>query len=755
LTSQRLLRTAADRHGEMFAAGCAAAVALSLTMTGLALLPEPFGPAHIAFLGGSAALVLALASRLLRSPSAVPPSSAPEEAAQLRRNLERRAEQLEDMQWELRDREARYRDLLDSQSEVILRRDLDGRLTYVNRAFRRVFGLGDEVVGTRYQPVVIEAEPPQTVSGGRRRILERVQTAAGPRWFCFEETTARLPGQGEELQRVGRDVTEQREAELALAAAREQAESANRAKSRFLANMSHEIRTPMNGILGMAGLLLSTELTSEQTTYTRAIEQSARTLLELIDEILDLSKIEAGKIELDNAPIDLEQCLQNVVELLAPKAHEKGLEIAWSLAPGVPAQLLGDEARLRQILLNLVGNAVKFTESGGVCVRARRAGEHPRAVVIEVEDTGPGIPESALPSLFTEFEQAGNTNRAPQAGTGLGLAISRRLARVMGGDITVESVPGRGSTFRLILGLSRAAASAPADGLPQAPCRFRRVVLATGLPVEQRALTEMLAGAHVELVELDHLDAGGESARRLTSDGPQLLLVSAGVRPDAAARLREEMAANGGDVSGVVLVAAQERGSLPLFRQHGFDTYLVRPVRRQSLLALLSGRFNRGELPVAPMSKSAEPPALPATGSPDCRILLAEDNSVNALLATTLIRKAGCVCVHARDGLEAVEAVRRSLEGSEPPFDLILMDVHMPACDGLTATRRIRGMTEGGGRCPPIVALTASAFLEDRQRCFAAGMQDYLAKPFSWADFQALLQRWLPQRFPSDRSSAA
>jgi PAS domain S-box-containing protein len=740
----------------MFAAGCAAAVALALTMTGLALLPEPFGAAHIAFLGGSAALVLALGSRLLRSPPVVSPASAHEEVAELRRNLERRAEQLEDMQWELREREARYRDLLDSQSEVILRRDVDGRLTYVNRAFRRVFGVGDEVVGAPYQPVVLEAEAPQALPGGRRRILERVQTAAGPRWFCFEETAARLPGQGEELQRVGHDVTEQREAEFALAAAREQAESANRAKSRFLANMSHEIRTPMNGIIGMAGLLLSTELTSEQTTYTRAIEQSARTLLELIDEILDLSKIEAGKIELDNAPVDLEQCLQNTVELLAPKAHEKGLEIAWSLAPGVPAQLLGDEARLRQILLNLIGNAVKFTESGGVWVRAaRHPGERPAAVVIEVEDTGPGIPKSALQSLFTEFEQAGNTNRAPQAGTGLGLAISRRLARVMGGDITVDSVPGRGSIFRLLLALPSAAGSRPDDGLPQPPCRFRRVVLATALPVEQRALADMLAGANVDVVQLDHLDGGGEPARRLAADGPQLLLVSAGVQPEAAARLREEMMANGGEVSGAVLVAAQERGSLALFREHGFDSYLVRPVRRKSLLALLSGRLNRGEVPVPPMSKGAEPPVHPAAGPSACRILLAEDNSVNALLATTLIRKAGCVCVHARDGLEAVEAVRRSLEGSEPPFDLVLMDVHMPACDGLTATRRIRAMTEGGGRCPPIVALTASAFLEDRQRCFAAGMQDYLAKPFSWADFQALLQRWLPQRFPSGRSSAA
>jgi PAS domain S-box-containing protein len=738
----------------MFTAGIWAAVSLALTMTGLALLPEPFGAVHVAFVAGSGALVLALASVLVWQ---IRPAVAPGEEWPPERSLERRIEQLEDRQWELRDRQARYRSLLDSQNDLITRRDPSGRLTFVNRAFCDVFGVrARDVIGTAFRPDVLEREAPNSAAASRPCVVERLDTVAGPRWFSWEETVAPAPGGTEELQCVGRDVTEARTAASALAIAREQAEAANRAKSRFLANMSHEIRTPMNGILGMASLLLTTEQTPEQSTYTRAIDQSAQTLLELIDEILDLSKIEAGKIELEKAPVGLELCLQGAIELLAPKAHEKGLEIAWSIEDSPCPGVLGDEARVRQILLNLIGNAVKFTESGGVSVRVlappRAAGAR---TVIEVEDTGPGIAAAALPTLFAEFEQVGKASRDPRAGTGLGLAISRRLARAMDGDITVNSIPGEGSIFRLALPPSPAEREAATGGREQ-QLWVRRAILASDLAIERRALAAMISRAGVEVVDQPGI-RGGEEAIFTAAGVPQILIVDARANAQEAGRLLNRLReqASPASVSGIVLITPQERACLAELRRCGFDGHLVRPVRPASLRALLQGRSPERQTPSLPSTGEEQPPAQPEAARAPCRILLAEDNAVNALLASTLIAKAGCICIEVRDGFQAIEAVRRTLDGQEQPFDLILMDVHMPGCDGLAATRQIRALTRDGKGGPPIVALTASAFLEDRQRCFAAGMQDYLAKPFSWADFQTLLARWLPHRITLDRSTAA
>src|SRR5262245_34254438 len=382
--------------------------------------------------------------------------------------LERGLEALKDIQWEMRENEARYRDLLDNQADLILRRDADGGLTFVNQAFCRVFGIDrGAVLGRPFAPRVLAGDTatPLAPDGPLRqqRYAQEIETARGPRWFEWDEHAVPASAMAvPEVQCLGRDITDRRRAEAELTEARKQAEAANRAKSRFLAAMSHEIRTPMNGILGMTALLGDTELSPEQRSYAHAIERSARTLLTLIDEILDFSKIEADKLQLNCAPLAIDECVQGVVELLAPKAYEKGIDIAWAVDPALPRRLLGDEVRLRQIVTNLVGNAIKFTDSGGVLVTVGRscAGTRPVAegdldIAIAVEDTGIGIAPDALPALFSEFEQADAAVRRRQGGTGLGLAISRRLARAMCGDILVASVPGSGTTFTATMRLKQ------------------------------------------------------------------------------------------------------------------------------------------------------------------------------------------------------------------------------------------------------------------------------------------------------------
>jgi PAS domain S-box-containing protein len=367
-----------------------AAVICALIATGLALLPEPVGPAHL-LLAAAAALAMSTVVWSFRSnhgqerwPAIESPTAAQSsnpavdtKGAQQAfdhtgEHLERRLEELKDVAWELRDNEARYRNLLDTQQDVISRRDDQGQLTFANASFCRIFGVESaNVLGSTFAPIVLACDVPGGTAKSlpSRHAVQEVETVSGPRWFTFEEH--RVPGADlgcYEIQTIGRDITGQRKFESELADARDQALAADRAKSRFLAAMSHEIRTPMNGILGMASLLDDTRLDLEQQTYLTAIDHSAKTLLLLIDEILDFSKIEAGKLDIAARPFALDDCVQSVVELIAPTAYEKGLELAWTLDPNLPSQLIGDETRLRQILLNLLGNAVKFTDRGGVMV---------------------------------------------------------------------------------------------------------------------------------------------------------------------------------------------------------------------------------------------------------------------------------------------------------------------------------------------------------------------------------------------------
>jgi PAS domain S-box-containing protein len=684
--------------------------------------------------------------------------------------LERGLEELKDIQWEIRENEARYRDLLDSQADVILRRDGEGRLTFVNQAFCRVFGLQrSAVLGGTFSPRVTAGEHPSAlVHGGsirQQRYVQEIDTATGPRWFEWEAHTVTTGKSAvAEVQYVGRDISERRRTEAELTEARKQAEAANRAKSRFLAAMSHEIRTPMNGIIGMTALLCDTELVPEQKTYARAIERSARTLLTLIDEILDFSKIEADKLQLNCAPLALGECVQGVVELLAPKAYEKNIDIAWAIDPATPRIVMGDEVRVRQVVTNLVGNAIKFTDTGGVIVtvgpcRTGSGLEPVRAdemrIAITVEDTGIGVTNEGLPALFSEFEQADAAVKRRQGGTGLGLAISRRLVRAMGGDITVVSVAGGGSTFTAVMRLKHAAESADRIEKPGAASAGRHVLLALDRPFERRALRLALEGHGIPLEETTVADARQLLASAAEADEAFDTIVIDGRcgRETAAGLLARAQAAAGGSVLGIVVLDTAAKADFSQFRDAGFDAYLVRPVRPQSLLTHVGVRTEGGDQLAA--DKKERPLKLrTASGAP--RVLLAEDNDINALLARRLLEKAGCEVHLCVNGREAVATFQRVLAGDEPGFDVVLMDAHMPVLDGLDATRLIKQLyldhKNGALKPPPIIAVTANAFDDDRRRCLAAGMDDYLAKPFDADELHGLLAKWCGA---ADRTHAA
>ena len=731
-------------------------------LAGAWLLAGPIGVEYVCLLAGISLGGLGVLSTVALRPDKGATAAEGEiiRVRLLGERLERGVERLKDLQWQIRDDENRYRDLLDSQSDLITRTDAQGRLTFVNRAFCRTFGVeAGAVLGTAFRFDVLQGGLPAANSptdlARRARSEAQIMTHSGVRWFVFEQhavAEAEAEGAITEMQSIARDITDQRRIEAELAAMRDQALAANTAKSRFLAAMSHEIRTPMNGILGMTGLLMDTGLSAEQRSYAHAIDHSAKTLLTIIDEILDLSKIEAGKLEIHPVQFPVDDCVQSVIELLAPKAFEKGLELVWRIEPGVPSILVGDETRVRQVLLNLVGNAIKFTDHGGIVVRLASEpvagvdvrGRTQTRLILEVRDTGVGIPYDQLSTLFSEFEQAEDTIRRKRGGTGLGLAISRRLARAMGGDIDVTTAPGIGSTFKAHMQLGIAESARPLIETPAHP-EACRVLLALDSRMEKDVLAASLTSISVPVTLTTTSDAA--AALAATSAGGQTfdaVLVDASAGPQGGrALLAKARAASGQPVRGVVLIDQLGRKSLTEFRTAGFDAYLIRPVRPLSLLSQL-GLIAASDWPAPAREVVVVPDVARKDEAPRARrILLVEDNDINALLARRVSERAGCTVVHARNGREALAQCERQLQDQGNRFDLVLMDIHMPEMDGFEATSRLKRLYAGAGtRVPPIVALTANAFAEDRKRCLEAGLDDFLAKPFDRSELEALLDKW-------------
>ena len=648
----------------------------------------------------------------------------------MRRRLTRLAlhnEALADRNWELKEAEERARSLFESQSDLIVLRDEAGRITFANEAFCVLAQRSRaELAGQVFSLPVLEQGDAAFEPDGTRVHDQKIGSALGPRWIAWRETLVRREAnRPAEMQSVGRDVTDRTETERALSEARDHANAANRAKSRFLAMASHEIRTPLNGIIGMSGLLLDTPLTAEQTTYVKAVQSSGESLLLLIDELLDFSKIEAGKIDLEHRPFALAALIEEVTELLAPRAQARGLEIAAYVDERLPAEVVGDAARLRQVLLNLAGNAIKFTSTGGVALIVE-PGIWPGEISFLVRDTGIGIAPEAQERIFREFEQADERTVRNFGGTGLGLSISDRIVRRMGGRIALDSAPGRGSTFEVAIPLAAADTAADRRGFVAPDLHDRPVmVVATGT-IEASLVARRLERWGALTCTL----ADPDVALALLPERPwHAIIVDHGLGADAVRTIGD--AARFHATHRIVMLTPAERRELPPADTSPYTGYLIKPLRAASLAA----RLAMPEAADAPRLVDDTPEEPAATAKPaqgrgaGLSILVAEDNEINALLMRSLLTRLGHRPVITVNGEQAIESWLAA-QSAGTPYDLVLMDVQMPELDGIAATRRIRAREAAKQTARvPIIALTANTLVEDRYACFEAGMDGFLIKP--------------------------
>ncbi len=633
------------------------------------------------------------------------------------RHLETRLDEAADRNWEIKEAEERAKSFFEAQDDVIVRRDGEGAITYVNDAFCTLAGRNrTSLLATAFALPVLEHGDTTLLADGTRAYDQKIASPDGARWIAWREVTVRAEG-ASETQSVGRDVTDRVIAERALGEARDQAEAANRAKSRFLAMVSHEIRTPLNGILGMADLLADTALSAEQTAYLKAVRTSGETLLALIDEILDFSKIEAGRLDFAARPFAIAAFVEEAIELLGPRAQAKGLEICCYVDERLPTRVVGDAARLRQVLFNLAGNAIKFTEHGGVSIIVEPAAR-PDAITISVRDTGIGISTEDQSRVFLEFEQADGGAARKFGGTGLGLTISKRIVESMGGSIAVESTPGAGATFTVTVPLPRAGeADEPALTVPDLGGEDILIVAPAAIEASLIARHLQRWGARTKIVPDERVVAA------LLPEQPwSAVLVDHALGTPASAAVAQLAATVR---RRIVLVTPAMRTELAALKEAGFSGYLIKPVRAASLAARFSAEdtFDSG---IAGEATDTPRESRPGAG---LSILVAEDNEINALLARALLLKLGHRPTMAANGAAALDSWLAA-RAAGTPYDRVLMDLHMPGMDGLEATRRIRAIeAEQDGARTPIIALTANASAEDRDACLAAGMDGFLIKP--------------------------
>jgi signal transduction histidine kinase/DNA-binding response OmpR family regulator len=553
-------------------------------------------------------------------------------------------------------------------------------------------------------------------------------------------------------RKLAAEVADRRRVEQAMREAREAAEKAARIKGEFLANMSHEIRTPMNGMLGMTELLLNSELTRKQKHFAETIHRSGEHLLAIINDILDFSKIEAGKLQLHETAFDLRVLLEEVVDLFAERAHRKNLELANVFPADLHLAYHGDVYRLQQIIANLLGNAIKFTERGEVVLKvaAAGAGAERTTLRVEVSDTGVGLKPDAVPRLFEAFSQADASTTRQHGGTGLGLAICKRLVSLMGGEIGVDSSPGRGSTFWFTVRLRKAQSVPGVDHVPAAALNLQgvRVLIVDDNATSREALAGQLRawGMNCDPAADGKAALQALKVAAASRDPYEIAIFDRGMPGMNGIELVRQVKATP-EIADMQLIMMTAIGDLEESGQWiaiGVDAYLDKPLRQlelQKCLIRVLGRQDRTSRLAPVAEERQEAPRFKA------RVLLAEDNLVNQELAVTILEMAGCRVQVVGDGKQAVEAIADSpLDLLRDPYDLVLMDCQMPVMDGYSATGAIRKWEAASkvNRRLPIVALTANALEGDREKCLQAGMDDYLPKPFTQAQLFDKLKRWLP-----------
>lgn len=652
--------------------------------------------------------------------------------------------------------EQRFKNLFDNAQDIVYTHDLSGKVTSFNKAAELLTGYAAadlaelqlaDIVAPEYLARAATAIK-QKLEGGGTTVYETVILTKEGRRVPLEVSTTLMPNGNDSISvlGIGRDITIRKQIEEELQNAHDSAVQSAQMKSEFLANMSHEIRTPMNGVIGMAGLLLDTPLNSEQRDFAETVRNSAEALLTIINDILDFSKIEAGKLELETVDYDLQRAAEEVLDLLAERAEQKHLELTLFIHPEVPLFLCGDPGRLRQVLLNLLSNGIKFTEQGEVSLQVALVAEPGAATTLrfEVRDTGIGLTREAMARLFNAFTQADSSTTRKYGGTGLGLSISKNLVEMMGGEIGVESVFGQGATFWFTLPLVHAVSAPERDELPLRSLQGKRVLIVDDNATNRKVLRYQttLWGMHPQEV------ASGALALECLQQTPpdetpfEVVLLDYHMPEMDGLELAQKLKSDPrlSDVPLIMMTSFTRRGQVEEAFQVGIAAHFTKPVRQSHLLnALLKVSGQSPEPPSLPHHKEQRISNPTILARPSHHILIAEDNAVNQKVIRRQVEKLGYRADLVGNGMEALEALSRI------SYDLVLMDCQMPVLDGYDATKLIRAQEDKQARLP-IIALTANALEAERDKCLIAGMDDFLTKPTRLEDLEATLAQWLPQK---------